>query len=228
MNISGIVKSSLIDYPGLISCVLFVPGCNYSCFYCHNRSLIDGTHILLTPMFITDFLKKREGLLDGVVISGGEPTLQSDLMQFLQLIKELGYQIKLDTNGSHPEIIKDILANKLCDFFAVDYKAPSAQYQQICGVAADAQKVIETIKLLSESSTPFEVRTTVIPQLGSEELITMAKEIPKVPRYIFNRYRIPDKYLPKDEDKILAKPYTPEEIQALIEHLLPYQPSLTI
>ena len=100
MTVSGIVKSSLIDFPGLVSCVLFVPGCNYDCFYCHNRALVDGPYEVLNPVYIREFLEKRAGLLDGVVISGGEPTLQPDLKQFAQTVKGLGYKLKLDTNGS--------------------------------------------------------------------------------------------------------------------------------
>jgi len=225
MNISGIIKSSLIDYPGLISCVLFVPGCNYSCFYCHNRSLIDGSHILLTPQSVTDFLQKRVGLLDGVVISGGEPTLQSNLIPFLQMLRGLGYQIKLDTNGSHPEVVKELLALALCDYVAVDYKSPAEDYPKICGNGADARQVIETIRMLSEGEVPFEVRTTVIPQLGNEALMVMAKEIPVVPRYVLNRYKVPDKYLPQDEEKILKKPYSIEEIKSMAVSVTACQPN---
>lgn len=228
MNISGIIKSSLIDYPGLISCVLFVPGCNYTCFYCHNRSLIDGSHILMTPQYVAEFLKKRAGLLDGVVISGGEPTLQNDLIPFMQMIQGLGYQIKLDTNGSHPEIIEEIIKLRLCDYVAVDYKAPAEQYPEICGFGTEASQVIETIRLLLESDIPFEVRTTVIPQLGTKELCLMAKELPTVPRYVLNRYKVPDKYLHRDEGKILETPYTSEEIQALADSIKAWQPNITL
>jgi len=228
MNISGIIKSSLIDYPGLVSCVLFVPGCNYTCFYCHNRSLIDGSHILMTPQSVSDFLQKRVGLLDGVVISGGEPTLQNDLIPFMQMIQALGYQIKLDTNGSHPDRIEDIIKLRLCDYIAVDYKAPAERYPEICGHETDAGQVIKTIRLLSESDVPFEVRTTVIPQLGSKELIMMAKELPTVPRYVLNRYKVPDKYLKRDEEKILEKPYTSEEIQVLADIIKAWQPNITL
>lgn len=228
MNLSGVIKSSLIDFPGLISCVLFVPGCNYDCFYCHNRSLIDGSHIYLTPQSITDFLRKRAGLLDGVVISGGEPTLQSNLIPFIERLKDMGYQVKLDTNGSRPDVIKELLERKLCDYFAVDYKAPAEQYQEICGRRADALQVIETIRLLSDSRIPFEVRTTVIPQLGTEELKVMAQEIPSVPRYVLNRYKVPDKYPPKDEERIRKKTHTAEEIQAMAETLITWQPNATV
>jgi pyruvate formate lyase activating enzyme len=227
MNISGIIKSSLIDYPGLISCVLFVPGCNYNCFYCHNRSLIDGSHILLTPQYVTDFLQRRTGLLDGVVISGGEPTLQGDLIPFMQSVKGYGYKIKLDTNGSRPEVVEEILSMRLCDYFAVDYKAPAESYSNICGQGTDAGKVIQTVQLLSEGDIPYEVRTTVIPQLGSKELMMMAKELPAVPRYVLNRYRVPEKYLPNDEERIMKKPYSPEEIQSLADSVTAWQPNIT-
>lgn len=226
MNISGIIKSSLIDYPGLISCVLFVPGCNYNCFYCHNRSLIDGSHILLTPQYVTDFLQRRKGLLDGVVISGGEPTLQGDLIPFIQSVKGLGYKIKLDTNGSRPEVVEELLRLRLCDYFAVDYKAPAEHYPMICGPGADASKVIRTIRLLSEGPVPYEVRTTVIPQLGSKELIMMAKELPAVPRYVLNRYKVPEKYPPQDEERILQKPYSYEELQSLADCVTTWQPNI--
>ena len=226
MNISGIAKSSLIDFPGIISCVLFVPGCNYSCFYCHNRELIDGSHILLTPQYIMDFLKKRTGLLDGVVISGGEPTLQNDMLSFLAMLKELGYQVKLDTNGSHPHRIKEILQSGLCDYFAVDYKAPASHYQSVCGCDTDAGKVIESIELLLESNIPFEVRTTVIPELWRDELITMVKEIPPVPRYVLNRYKVPEKYMPEDEFRIQLKPHSAEDLHFLAAQVSPYQPNV--
>ncbi|MDD2190774.1 MAG: anaerobic ribonucleoside-triphosphate reductase activating protein [Eubacteriales bacterium] len=228
INLSGIIKSSLIDFPGLVSCVLFVPGCNYSCFYCHNRSLIDGNHIILTPQSVTDFLRKRAGLLDGVVISGGEPTLQSDLISYIRMLKDLGYRVKLDTNGSRPDVIKELLKHNLCDYFAVDYKVPAEQYQRICGQEADAYNVIETIRQLAESDIPFEVRTTLIPQLKINDLRVMAKEIPPVPRYVLNRYKIPDKYLPKDEERIHEKPYTADEIKAIAAQLKDLQPNITV
>lgn len=226
MNISGIIKSSLIDFPGLVSCVLFVPGCNYSCFYCHNRSLIDGSHILMTPQSVEEFLQKRADLLDAVVISGGEPTLQGNLIPFIRMIRSLGYQVKLDTNGSRPDAIKELLRLKLCDYYAVDYKAPAKEYSNICGKEANAQKVIETIKLLSESNAAFEVRTTVIPQLEKDDLIMMSKELPIVPRYVLNRYRVPDKYLPQDEEKIRSRPHSPEEIHAMADSIRAIQPNV--
>ncbi len=212
MLISGLIKSSLIDFPGLISCVLFVPGCNYNCFYCHNRLLLDNTPSLIKAEDVEKFLKKRTGKLDGVVISGGEPTLQIGLLPYMKMVKSMGFKLKLDTNGSAPDIIEEILENGICDYFAVDYKAPQNRYKEICGNGADAQKVLDTINLLLDKNADFEVRTTVIPQLKQDDLILMANEIPKVSRYVLNRYRPPENYLPCDKDRVLQKPYSQSQI----------------
>ena len=225
MIIAGMIKSSLIDYPGHVSCVLFVPGCNFNCFYCHNRSLLDSSYTIIDPRVVEDFLKKRAGLLDGVVITGGEPTLQHDLIPYLEKVKALGYKIKLDTNGSNPEVIKQVLQSGLCDYFAVDYKAPAAKYKEICGGNADAGPVLETINILLGSNADFEVRTTVIPQLGEDDLMQMAKELPRLPRYMLNRYRRPEKYRPSDAKKVSQKPYTDDRLKELARLISDIQPN---
>lgn len=228
MLLAGLTKCSFVDYPGLTACVLFVPGCNYDCFYCHNRGLIDGTHEVLLPGYVEDFLKRRASMLDGVVVTGGEPTLQPGLSVFLEKMKTLGYKTKLDTNGSNPEAVKELLDKHLCDYVAVDYKAPALRYKEICGPRADPNKVLSTIRILLASSVPFEVRTTVIPQLTGEDLVAMAKELPPLPRYVLNRYRKPEKYLPEDEERVNRTPYTQAEVDALAELVKPYQPNAAV
>lgn len=223
MLIEGIVKSSLIDFPKTLSCILFTSGCNFDCFYCHNRDLIKGSGSIIQEEEIFSFLKKRQGLLEGVVITGGEPTLQKDLVPFMSKIKELGYKIKLDTNGSRPDVVKSILEKKLCDYFAVDYKAPLARYHEICNF--HGIKVLETINLLLDSDVEFEARTTVIPQLSLEDLMTMAKELPQLPKYVLNKYVKPKKFHEIDTERINAKPYTPDEIKAYANVLKKYQPN---
>ena len=151
MTIGGIVKSALVDFPGLVSCVLFTPGCNYDCFFCHNRQLLDGSHQVLETGTVMDFLRKRVGQLDGVVLTGGEPTLQPDLLTFIEEIKEFGYKVKLDTNGSSPQVIREVLESGHCDYVAVDYKAPAHRYPEICRGAADGEPVSRTIRLLLDS-----------------------------------------------------------------------------
>lgn len=227
MTIAGMVKSSLVDFPDCISCVLFTPGCNFDCFYCHNRQLLDGSYQTIEMSTVRKFMRKRIGRLDGVVLTGGEPTLQPGLMTFIKEIKECGYKVKLDTNGSSPQVIEDVLNNGLCDYFAVDFKAPSYRYQEICRGAADVHTVLQTIRLLLDQGADFEVRTTVIPQLAEDDLLRMAQELPVVPRYTLNRYRTPEKYLHSDEATVIKKPYSTEQILAFAEKMRVMQPNVT-
>ncbi len=226
MLIAGLVKSSLIDYPGLISCVLFTPGCNYSCFYCHNRSLIDGSHELLNLHEIQTFLAQRIGLLDGVVITGGEPTLQPDLPSYIASLKQLGFKVKLDTNGSSPDIIKHLLEAGSCDYYAVDFKAPPQRYHEICGDRANPANVFRTISLLLQYKVDFEVRTTVLPQFSDIDLIHMAELLPVVPRYRLNRYRKPEKYLISDQLRVNDPPYSQDKINSLAATIQCLQPNI--
>ncbi|MEA5145373.1 MAG: anaerobic ribonucleoside-triphosphate reductase activating protein [Candidatus Limiplasma sp.] len=226
MKIAGLVKSSFVDYPGLPACVLFVPECNYDCFYCHNRQLLGATSPNLPPDEIAAFLIKRVTQLDAVVVTGGEPTLQPDLIPFLLEVKALGYRVKLDTNGSSPEVIEQALQQNACDYYAVDYKAPQSRYPEICGGSADAGCVLITIDLLLQAKAEFEVRITVIPQLSQDDLLQMARELPVVPRFILNRYRKPDNYKPDDEERVKQTPYTQAEIAAMAEVLRKLQPGV--
>lgn len=228
MIFAGIQKSSLVDYPGLVSCVLFVPGCNYDCFYCHNRSLFSGPHEILDPGEVWTFLRKRAGLLDAVVLTGGEPTCQSDLIETLMEFKSLGYQVKLDTNGSDPEMVAEVLKSGACSYYAVDYKAPAERYQEICGPGADAQAVRKTVRLLAESGISFEVRTTVIPQLTEKDLLQMASELPPVPRWSLNRYRKPEQYKPSDRARVSAPPWLQEQIEDFARSMVPIQPYMNL
>lgn len=225
LPVAGLVKSSLVDYPGYVSCILFVPGCNYNCFYCHNRPLVSGPYDLLPWDGVLDFLQKRKDQLDGVVITGGEPTLQKGLIPSIRAVRRLGYKVKLDTNGSSPEVVDELLKAGLCDYFAVDYKAPKDRYEEICG--RGAKPVLQTIDLLKKSGVDFEARTTVIPQLTPEDLLLMAQELPSLPRYVLNPYRPPKVFLPEDEAKIAKKPYTAAEIAAFALAVGPFQPNVT-
>ncbi|XFA98484.1 anaerobic ribonucleoside-triphosphate reductase activating protein [Candidatus Izemoplasma sp. B36] len=228
MIFAGITKSSLLDYPGNISIVLYTPGCNYDCFYCHNRELIEDLTEKISIEDIMDLLNKRIGLIDSVVISGGEPTLHFDLIPFLKKVKSMGYLTKLDTNGSNPEVIKNCIEEDVVDYYAVDYKAPASRYKEIVRSNADAEVVLETINLLIENSKTFEVRTTVIPQLSINDLIQMAKELPKLPRYVLNPYRTPVNYLPKDEELVKTPPYSESEIAEMASIIKLYQTNVIL
>ena len=137
MKIGGLQKVSLIDYPGMISAIIFSQGCNFRCSYCHNPGLVDPD--LFQPCMkekdVLDFLQTRRGKLDAVAITGGEPTIQNNLMPFIKQIKKMGFAVKLDTNGSKPQVIKALLSEKLLDYIAMDIKAPLEKYEKIVNVS---------------------------------------------------------------------------------------------
>lgn len=226
MVIAGFVKNSLVDYPGYISCVLFLHGCNFNCFYCHNRQLLNCQYKIIDSRIIFDFLIKRKGMIDGVVISGGEPTLHEDLLAFIKKIKNIGYKVKLDTNGSSPDIIRQLLNEEACDYYAVDYKAPKVKYSEICGNGINADDTLKTISILAASNIKFEVRTTIYPQLTEEDLICMARELPTLQRYTLNRYKKPMLYLPQDKMRIEMNPHTQKDIEALAKSIHTIQPNV--
>jgi len=228
MIFAGIVKTSLIDYPGKIATVLFTPGCNYNCFYCHNRSLTQDFPQIISSEEIESYLARRVGLIDGVVISGGEPTLASDLPQYFRKLKQMGFLTKLDTNGSNPEMLKKLLLEQAIDYVAIDYKAPKDKYALYCRGESDPDKVLASIHILLASGLDFETRTTVIPQLSLNDLIAMAEEMPVVPRYTLNPYQKPLVYLPEDRELVEAIPYSENEIKSFQETLKLYQPNVII
>jgi len=228
MIFAGIVKTSLLDYPGKIATVLFSPGCNFNCFYCHNRALIEDFNELLNQDDIDEYLLRRQGLIDAVVISGGEPTLYNDIIPFCAKIRSLGYLVKIDTNGSRPEAVKRILEAGVVDYFAVDYKAPKHRYAEVVNDDIDPQLILKTIELLLAHHQKFEVRTTVIPQLSLEDLVRMAQELPPVPRYVLNPYHRPLKYRPDDQEKVDVPPYSENQIAEFSETVKLYQANVVL
>lgn len=228
MIFAGIVKTSLIDYPGKIATVLFSPGCNFNCFYCHNRSLIEDFNDLLDQNEIDDYLLRRQGLIDAVVLSGGEPTLYNDIIAFCAKIKKLGFLVKIDTNGSRPEAVKRLLDAGVVDYFAVDYKAPIYKYPETINEDTDPRLVLKTINLLLTAHSNFEVRTTVFPQLTLDDLVRMAQELPIVPRYVLNPYKRPLKYRPQDQEKVDVPPYSEKQIAEMAQTVKLYQTNLVL
>ena len=224
MLIAGLQKTSTLDFPGKLSAVIFSPGCNYSCFYCHNRQLLGQNRPpLLKEEDVSLFLEKRRGLLDGIVFSGGEPTLHRDLSWWMNNAKKLGFSTKLDTNGSRPEALAALLSSGLVDYVAMDYKAPLDMYTGICHAPADG--VMESMKLLISSGVEFELRTTLVPQLGLTELLRMAQAVPKLPLWALQLYR----EQPGDAEYLAGlSPYRPEELRAFAEALRPAQPNVTV
>ncbi len=193
MKIVGIQKNSFVDYPGKIAAVAFTPGCNMNCFYCHNRHIIEGDmqQYNIDPQEFLTLLEKRKGFIDGAVISGGEPTLQPDLEKYITDIKQLGYAVKLDTNGTHPHVIRSLIEKKLVDYIAMDIKAPLHKYEEICGTSVDLVSIEESIALMMQGEVDYEFRTTFVPQLSCEDGLHIAKQIKGARRFVLQQFRRP-------------------------------------
>lgn len=186
MKIGGLVKFSLIDFPGKVAAVVFTQGCNFRCPYCHNPELVYPEYFNDPFPFerVLDFLQDRIGLLEGVVFCGGEPTLQNDLLHAIQAIRSLGYAVKLDTNGSNPDILSEVLP--WIDYVAMDIKAPfGPSYMRACGVAVDNNKIRRSMLLIREAGLEYEFRTTVHPHyMPSEETEQIRKELGRDETYV--------------------------------------------
>jgi pyruvate formate lyase activating enzyme len=201
MKISGLQKTSLLDYPDKVSAIIFTQGCGFRCGYCHNPELIPvakeggfGTEEIL------EFLKKRKKVLDAIVITGGEPTLQKDLPEFIQAVKNLGYLVKLDTNGTNPEMLEKLIKKKLIDYIAMDIKAPLRGYDRVTQVKVDKERIKKSIKLIMKSGLDYEFRSTILPQLHtSQDIKAMARMIKGAKKYylqtFLNQGKIWDKSL---------------------------------
>ncbi|MBQ4600274.1 MAG: anaerobic ribonucleoside-triphosphate reductase activating protein [Oscillospiraceae bacterium] len=177
MNIAGLQKMTLLDYPGKVACTVFLAGCNFRCPFCHNSGILSAASPSdISREELLRFLEKRKGLLDGVCITGGEPTLQSDLPELLADIKGLGYPIKLDTNGTRPKMLKSLAEKGLIDYVAMDIKNSPHRYSQTVGCTADLQALEESIRFLLSGAVDYELRTTVVAELHStEEILSMGQ-----------------------------------------------------
>jgi len=170
MNIQGLQKMTLLDFPGKVACTVFLGGCDLRCPFCHNSDLIDGgAPTVMDDTALLAFLEKRKGLLDGVAFTGGEPLLRPDLKELIVRIRALGFAVKLDTNGTHPERLRELLEERLVDYVAMDIKNSPARYGETVGVAdIDLAPIRESAKLLMESGVPYEFRTTVVAELHDD------------------------------------------------------------
>ena len=171
MKLGGLVKFTLIDFPGYPAAIVFTQGCNFRCRYCHNPELV-YPHLFQESVpeeEIMTFLKRRQGTLDGVVVSGGEPTLQPDLVRFMADIKALGYKTKIDTNGTRPEVLKELIDKKLVDFIAMDLKAPPSKYAAITGVETNENVIRQSMDLICQSGLDYQFRTTYDKEVLTDE-----------------------------------------------------------
>ncbi len=177
MNIQGLQKTTLLDYPDKVACMIFTGGCNFRCPYCHNSELINVSgESMVDKDELFRFLNKRKGLLDGVVITGGEPLIHNDIDSFIADIKSLGYLVKLDTNGSFPERLKSLIDNNLVDYVAMDVKNCRESYAKTVGVDVDISKIEKSVEILKEGRVEYEFRTTLVNELHNEQDINSIGE----------------------------------------------------
>ncbi len=189
MVIGGLQKNSFIDYPGKISTVIFLPGCNFTCPYCHNVDLAQNHPSLVVPEpYVLDFLNNRRNLIEGVVISGGEPTLAPELPVLCRQIKNMGYPVKLDTNGSRPDVLKKLINDRLVDYIAMDIKTDLEQYHRLWAQAGEGHDIKKSVDLLMSAKVPFEFRTTCVsPFISLENTDKIGQLIQGAPRYYLQK-----------------------------------------
>lgn len=201
MKIGGINTLTLLDFPGKVAAIVFTAGCNFRCGYCHNVQFVLPEQIeKLQGHFIPEekffnFLETRKGLLDGVVISGGEPTIWPDLPDFLREIKSRGFLTKLDTNGTNPKMLEKLLKEKLVDYIAMDIKMPLDEYKTLSGVKTDGTTLKQSVELIKKSTVEYEFRTTVIEEFHDVDVIKrIFKDIGHVQKFTLQNFR-PEKTL---------------------------------
>lgn len=224
MQIGGLQKLSLLDYPDRTCCTVFTVGCNLRCPFCHNASMIPPSYSgnIISEDEIFSFLKKRKGLLDGVCITGGEPLLQKDMEPFLSEIKSLGFSIKLDTNGSFPEKLRQLISRGLVDYVAMDIKNSLKKYSKTIGIKNfDLAPIKESVSILMADVIPYEFRTTVVRELHTEEdMLELAQWIQGPEKYYIQNF--------VDSDDVLTRGlsgYSEKELQNLLQIILPYLPA---
>jgi pyruvate formate lyase activating enzyme len=221
MNIGGLQKTSLLDYPDLISAIVWVVGCNFRCPFCYNKDLVLGKVENIAEEDVLSFLNKRKGLLEGLVISGGEPLIQNDIVQFCEKVKKIGYLIKIDTNGMYPEILQELIDKKLVDYIAMDIKAPKEKYNDLTETKTDIKKIEKSIDIIKKSAPDYEFKTTFVPVLlKKEDIIEIAKWLKGAKKFYLQQFKSNVQLISYKLE--LVAPYSREEILGTLEKIKPY------
>ena len=227
MLLRGLQKTTLLDFPGQVACTVFTGGCNFRCPFCHNASLIENlaSDERLSEENFFAFLEKRRGLTDGVCITGGEPLLQKDILPFIRRIKEMGFLVKLDTNGSYPAVLKELVRAELLDYVAMDIKNAKNAYLQTAGTEKNILPAVEeSVAFLKEGHVPYEFRTTVVKGFHTEaRMREIGAWLGDVPHYFIQNF--------SDAGEVLTgglSGFTPSELKALCDAVLPYVPNAKV
>lgn len=220
MIIDGFEKLTLLDYPGLIACIIFTKGCNYNCSFCHNSNLINFGFSNISTDEVLNYLEFRRNILEGIVISGGEPTIQKGLKEFIKQIKSLGYKVKLDTNGSNPDVLKKLIDENLIDYVAMDIKSDFDNYSKVVNCSIDINNVKKSINILKKSNIDFEFRTTIYKELHNIDILKNILDIVGDNKYFIQNFvqseNVRDKSLngfSSDELELIKKSLNKENIK---------------
>ena len=224
MLIGGLQKTTLIDYPGKIAATVFLIGCNFRCPFCYSSELVLPEKIKNQPEFsekdFFKFLKSRKELLESVVICGGEPTINKDLPDFIKKIKKMGFLVKIDTNGSNPQMLKILIDQKLIDYVAMDIKGPKEKYDEFTGKKVNIRKIQKSIDILKEGRIDYEFRSTIVPSLHTRgDILNMAKWIKGAKKYYLQNFR-PEKTIEPLFEK--TKPYPQEFLLEIQKTISPF------
>jgi pyruvate formate lyase activating enzyme len=221
MKIGGFQKTSLLDYPGEISSIIWTVGCNFNCPFCYNVDVVKKTAEAISEKEIFSYLEKRKNVIDGLVISGGEPLLQKDITSFCERVKKLGYKIKIDTNGTFPEKLKELIDKKLVDYIAMDIKAPEEKYSKLAGKKANIKKIQKSIEIIRNSGLDYEFKTTFVPGfLCKEDIKEIGKWLEGSEKYFLQQFKNNIPTLSSDLEK--TKPYSKEELFDALEEVKPF------
>ena len=228
MVIQGLQKLTLLDYPGQVACTIFTAGCNFRCPFCHNASLVIDTHKNrnISEEEIFSFLKKRQGILDGVCITGGEPLLQPDLEEMIRQIRDLGFLVKLDTNGSFPQKLSHLLEQGLIDYVAMDIKNCKERYRETAGLPAsyDLAPIEDSVTLLMDGEVPYEFRTTIVREYHRpQDVVSMAQWIAGARRYYLQGFVQSENVIKRGLHGLDTV-----EMDALVPLISPYVPSVQV
>ncbi len=221
MNIGGLQKTSLLDYPDTISAIIWTVGCNFRCPFCYNKDIVLGNVENIPERYIFSFLEKRKGMLEGLVISGGEPLMQKDIVSFTEKVKKLGYLIKIDTNGMYPEKLKELIDKKLVDYISMDIKAPRKKYDELSGIKIDIKKIEKSIVIIRNSAPDYEFKTTFAPDLlTKEDILSIAKWLEGSKKYYLQQFKGDVPLISSKLENIA--PYSKEDFFDTLEKIKPY------
>lgn len=224
MKLAGLQKTTLLDFPGKVACTVFLSGCNFRCPFCQNAEILDGSISDISKEEFFAFLNKRRGLLDGVCVSGGEPLIHADIGEFLRKIKELGFAVKVDTNGAFPDRLKALCGEGLVDYVAMDIKNSPERYAKTAGAEIDIGKIKESAAFLMSGAVGYEFRTTVVKQLHrAEDMLKIGQWLKGAQAYFLQNFR--------DSDTVLKRglsPLSDEELEAFKRLLRPFIPAVRI